>query len=126
MALTGKNIVSALNANESSTGKGINDSKDIDILFTLFYNKAMKKLFGARGKSKYIIELYLSNPLLNIVEIAGMYGVSKQRVSYILRKYKAVRNCNNCYHFQEFKHCSCKEETDIVKTDNKCQDWLPV
>jgi hypothetical protein len=79
-----------------------------------------------RDRNQKIISYYLSDPKVNITEIAAIFGLKKQRVSKILKRYLAVRNCQNCYHFQEFKHCSCRIASDVVTTNNKCQDWQPI
>lgn len=73
-----------------------------------------------------IIELYESKSDITMTHIGELVGVTKQRVSFVLRRYRIRRVCANCYHYQEFKHCSCRAKLDIVKTPNKCSDWKPI
>jgi len=73
-----------------------------------------------------IIELYESTPDITMTQIGKQIGVTKQRVSFVLRRYRIRRVCANCYHYQEFKHCSCRVEADVIKTPNKCSDWEPI
>ena len=34
-----------------------------------------------------------------------------------------VKTCGNCYHYQEFGHCSCRETVDVR---DGCEDWHPI
>jgi 5-methylcytosine-specific restriction endonuclease McrA len=36
-------------------------------------------------------------------------------------KPKANKGCINCFHYQEFKHCSCRTTIDIPQSN--CPDW---
>ena len=65
-----------------------------------------------------------NNPAMSQKEIAKMIGISKQRVSQILKKYKLTKICNNCFHYQG-EYCSCRDAADVVMTPNKCTDWAP-
>jgi hypothetical protein len=85
----------------------------------------MKTLISTRERNRYILQLYLTNTEMDMTDIAQMFGITKQRVSKILGKYKTVRNCSNCFYSQEFGHCSCRATEDIPKSDNKCTDWRP-
>jgi len=37
-----------------------------------------------------------------------------------------IWQCSNCYYFQEFGHCSIREQSEVVTAANKCSDWLPL
>jgi predicted DNA-binding protein YlxM (UPF0122 family) len=80
----------------------------------------------AQKRNREIIQLYNLNPNMSAAEIGRKFDLSRQRISSILRKYKAIRICENCYHFQEYQHCSCRSLQDICKVKNKCSDWEPV
>jgi excisionase family DNA binding protein len=33
------------------------------------------------------------------------------------------KQCDNCFHFQEYKHCSCRSPEDINTPNIICTDW---
>ena len=68
------------------------------------------------------IKLSQADPKLSAAEIARILGISRQRVSALLKKYCISKICGNCYYSQDG---SCSRRADIIKTPNKCPDWLP-
>ena len=98
--------------------------KGLDILFTIMYNQAMGQTTQPkRQRNKIIINLYNSDGQTTMAEIARMFHISRQRVSQILLKYKAIRECQNCYHYKN-GFCSCREAPDMIPSKNKCPDWI--
>lgn len=79
-----------------------------------------------KDRNRKIIELYHSKNSITMTQIGKMMNITKQRVSFVLKRYKSSRLCENCYHYQEYKHCSCRSLTDVIKTPNKCSDWEPI
>ena len=75
-------------------------------------------------RNKLITENYLADPNLTIEKLADAFGLTTQRVSAILKRYRIVRLCSNCFHSNN-GFCSCREAVDIVRTPNKCADWRP-
>lgn len=59
-----------------------------------------------------------------MTDLGKDFGISKERVRQILKRYKARRTCANCYH-QRDGFCSCRELSDMVLTPNHCGDWHP-
>jgi hypothetical protein len=39
--------------------------------------------------------------------------------AFILQKH----TCLTCFHYQEFKRCSCREKLDISESFRDCTDW---
>jgi predicted transcriptional regulator len=78
-----------------------------------------------KDRNKSLTLLYKTNPNITMAEIGKMFGITKQRVSFLIRRYKSQRNCENCLHYQEFKVCSCRDKSELVVTANKCPDWMP-
>jgi len=78
-----------------------------------------------KDRDLQIIRTYESTPSITMTSIAKTFDITKQRVSSILKKYKTIHICENCYHYQEYKHCSCRDKSDIILTPNKCIDWTP-
>lgn len=37
-----------------------------------------------------------------------------------------IKRCSNCYHYQEFGHCSCRAAEDVETRPNMCHDWRPL
>lgn len=79
----------------------------------------------SQRRNRKIVQLYISKHELTATDLGIKFGLSRQRIGVILKKYRAMRFCENCYHFQEYKHCSCRAKSDVVKHINKCTDWQP-
>lgn len=72
-----------------------------------------------------IVNLYFREPYITQTEIGTFYGITRQAIHNIIKRYQTKRLCENCFYFQEFKHCSCRQPSDIVTIANKCSDWKP-
>jgi DNA-binding CsgD family transcriptional regulator len=83
-------------------------------------------MVSKKERNRLILNLYSYNSTMSMAEIGRQLGISRQRVSKILKVYKSKRQCSNCYYFQEFGHCSIREQSEVVTATNKCSDWLPL
>jgi hypothetical protein len=77
-------------------------------------------------RNRKLVHLHNTDPKLTGADLGRKFNITRQRACTILRKYKSIRICENCDHFKEFNHCSCRNGNDIVLTPNKCYDWQPV
>lgn len=77
-------------------------------------------------RNQDIVHIYYQDSSMSMAAIGRKYRISRQRVGRILKRYKSIRICANCYHYQSLKQCSCRISTDVITTPNKCTDWCPV
>ncbi|KKM69336.1 hypothetical protein LCGC14_1451820 [marine sediment metagenome] len=70
-------------------------SVGVDKSVELWYNKHMKYKSNTKTtRNKAIISLRVNDPSLSLVEIGEMFNISKQKVSFIIKRH--YRRLNDC------------------------------
>ena len=120
-----------------------NDSEVINDYWNL--RIAHKACNGSRGQARLPGQLRLPLATSDLQSPEPEGWLSKKRIRHIeilkqltglgletiefWRQYKILlsesKTCQNCYHYQEFNVCSCRDSADVIHNPNKCTDWLP-